>query len=343
VEVKLEQDLTTPPRIRAINPKTGQSATLIDLNPEFNQLTFGLAKTITLHVKGFALSAGLYLPPDYSPGKRYPLVIQTHGYIPTEFSMDGRSEWSSGFSARPLAAHGIVVLQTYEFKNKRDHDRLVNGEEKRFGSPPEYAARNLATSVYETAIDYLRASGLIDTRRVGIVGFSRTVCFVAYALTHSRYHFAAASLVDGIDCGYFQHLAFPIGNEDDNLLNGAKSPFSKEGLGQWIKRSPSFNLDRVDTPVRLLALQPFSVLQGWEWFVGLKLQRKPVDFLELADASHLVVKPWERMVAQQGLVDWFSFWLKGEQDPDPAKASQYDRWHALRQLQHDQAIRNAAY
>jgi len=26
-----------------------------------------------------------------------------------------------------------------------------------------------------------------------------------------------------------------------------------------------------------------------------------------ADAAHLVVKPWERMVTQQGLVDWFRF------------------------------------
>jgi len=33
-------------------------------------------------------------------------------------------------------------------------------------------------------------------------------------------------------------------------------------------------------------------------------------------------------------VDWFSFWLKGEEDPDPAKAEQYKRWRKLRQ-QHE--------
>jgi len=29
--------------------------------------------------------------------------------------------------------------------------------------------------------------------------------------------------------------------------------------------------------------------------------------------------------SQQGNVDWFRFWLKGEEDPDPAKAEQYAR------------------
>jgi len=58
-----------------------------------------------------------------------------------------------------------------------------------------------------------------------------------------------------------------------------------------------------------------------------------VDFILLPDADHHLVKPWERMVSQQGAVDWFRFWLKDEEDPDPAKAEQYKRWRELRKLQ----------
>jgi hypothetical protein len=32
-------------------------------------------------------------------------------------------------------------------------------------------------------------------------------------------------------------------------------------------------------------------------------------------------------------VDWYCFWLKGEEDPDPAKAEQYKRWRELKTLQ----------
>jgi hypothetical protein len=53
----------------------------------------------------------------------------------------------------------------------------------------------------------------------------------------------------------------------------------------------------------------------------------------LPHAPHLLVKPWERMVSQQGDVDWFTFWLQGYEDPDPAKRDQYTRWEHLRDLQ----------
>jgi len=39
----------------------------------------------------------------------------------------------------------------------------------------------------------------------------------------------------------------------------------------------------------------------------------------------------------QGNVDWFCFWLKGEEDRDPAKAEQYARWHDLRELTQENA------
>ena len=63
-----------------------------------------------------------------------------------------------------------------------------------------------AVAAYEGAIDYLDTIGLIDRAHVGLIGFSRTGLYVRYALTHSRYQFAAASVMDSTDGGYFQCL-----------------------------------------------------------------------------------------------------------------------------------------
>ena len=41
----------------------------------------------------------------------------------------------------------------------------------------------------------------------------------------------------------------------------------------------------------------------------------------------------KRRAIQERYVDWFRFWLKGEEDPDPAKAEQYKRWRELRKMQ----------
>ena len=329
LEVSLEEDLNNPPKIYVADPESKRKELLLDLNPQFRELDFGRTEVITwTTADGTELTGGLYLPPDYVLGKRYPLVIQTHGFTSKRFSMGGLKEWNSAFAARPLASAGIVVLQGYGGIGEEQYKK----NEKRLGSTPEQARVRMEKQAYEGAIDALAERGLIDRDRVGIVGWSRAVCFVAYTLTHSKYSFAAASLVEGVDCGYFQELAFPPSAWDINKMNGGAVPLG-EGLQEWFKESPGFNLDKVHTPVRLLELEGDTVLGLWEWYVGLSFQRKPVDFVFLPAADHFVNRPWERVVAQQGLVDWFRFWLKGEVDSDVAKNEQYVRWRELRKLQ----------
>jgi hypothetical protein len=80
-------------------------------------------------------------------------------------------------------------------------------------------------------------------------------------------------------------------------------------------------------------LEPSSILLEWEWFASLSRLGKPVDMVAIQDGDHVLQKPWDRMISQQGNVDWFRFWLKGEEDQDPGKAQQYKRWRELRKLQ----------
>ncbi len=65
---------------------------------------------------------------------------------------------------------------------------------------------------------------------------------------------------------------------------------------------------------------------------------KPVEMVVLEDGVHALERPWDRRVSLQSNVDWFTFWLKGEEDRDPAKAEQYARWRALRKLHEQQQI-----
>jgi hypothetical protein len=76
-----------------------------------------------------------------------------------------------------------------------------------------------------------------------------------------------------------------------------------------------------------------SLLFEWEWFAGLSYLKKPVDLIYLPDGDHVLQKPWDRIISQQGNVDWFRFWLQGYEDANPAKAAQYRRWEELRKLQ----------
>jgi dipeptidyl aminopeptidase/acylaminoacyl peptidase len=315
LDVTLEEDINTPPRVFVSDSRGLRKTLLFDLNPQFAKLEFGRVEAVRWKATdGHEAIGGLYLPPDYRQGRRYPLVIQTHGFQPNKFWIDG--PWNSAFAAQPLAAEGMAVLQI--------GGSADSGEDAKYLNTPEEAPRQMAA--YEGAIDYLDGRGLIERNHVGIVGFSRTVFYVEYTLTHSRYQFAAASLADGFDGGYMNYLLWP--SADSVQVNGG--PPVGSGISDWLKHSPGFNLDRVRTPIHLEYYGPGNVLGGWQWFSGLSLLGKPVDFIWLPEGTHLLVKPWERLTSQQGNVDWFSFWLKGTEDPDRRKRAQYKRWEGLR-------------
>jgi dipeptidyl aminopeptidase/acylaminoacyl peptidase len=325
-EIIAEQDMNTPPRVVAIDLKKHERKALLDLNPGFEALAFGRVEKIDWTDKrGRTISGGLYLPPDFKAGVRYPLVIQTHGFDPQEFSMDGR--YSTAFSARPLAGKAIVVLQVNDIL----YDSLVTRQE------PENAM-----SVYENAVDLLDTKGIIDPARIGIIGFSRTCFYVKYTLTHSRLHFLAAIAADGVDAGYLQYLVFSNSNaqaSDEVEAIIGKAPFGA-GISRWLQQSPGFMLDKVDTPVLLQALDPSSILGEWEWFSGLRRLGKPVDLLYLPTGSHVLIQPWHRLASQGTALDWLCFWLKNEEDPAPDKREQYRHWEHFRDRVRDTVSMN---
>lgn len=107
-----------------------------------------------------------------------------------------------------------------------------------------------------------------------------------------------------------------------------------------MEHSVSFNYDKVHTPLRLESDSNdprdggfAGVLEEWETFAALRKLQKPVELIFVPHGAHPVEKPWDRMTSQQGDVDWFAFWLKGEEDPDPVKSEQYVRWRELKRLQ----------
>src|SRR5260370_31485786 len=159
-------------------------------------------------------------------------------------------------------------------------------------------------SAYEGAIKYLHEIGMVDRSLVGLIGWSRTCLHVKYALTHSN-DFAAAAIGDGIDGGYYQYMTIsnisPGVTKFFEVINGGP-PFG-DGLRAWMERSPGFNIDKVRVPLRIVAPSPAALQMDWEWFAALRELRKPVEMVMLKDGEHDLVKPWERMVSQQGNVD----------------------------------------
>jgi hypothetical protein len=324
LSVNLEQDINSPPKLVLNDPKTKQKALVLDLNPQFNQLTLGHVEIFAWKTQEDGVAEGtLYFPPDYVPGKRYPLIIQTHDERRERFWIDG--PYSTAYAAQPLANRGFLVLQmgqvdVYE-KASLNEIGAIYGTSR---EGPHYSA------LFESAIKELEQRGLIDPNRIGLSGFSRTFYHVLYDLTHSSRHFAAAVAADGVNFGYVWCLYYLTTYTDSSScekINGG-APFS-DGLAGWARAAPTFRLDKVDAPLLLQAIS--APLGEWEVFAGLKWLKKPVEMLNFyPEGAHELVKPQQRLLSQGSVVDWYCFWLKGEEDPDPAKHEQYRRWRKMK-------------
>jgi len=328
--VTVEEDINHPPVLMVTNPRTKQKATLLDLNPQFANLMFGRTEIFEWQAKGstpHAMIGLLYYPPDYSPGKRYPLIIQTHAFTKDRFWIIG--PYNTGYAAQPLVSKGFMVLQLdmggKDLKLARD---VVDTSKE---GPEEMAA-------YESAISALSDKGLIDSKRVGITGFSRTVYHTLYTLTHSEAHIGAVVVSDGVTFGYAGCLFYMSSREDQSLcekMNSAKAPPFGDELLRWKDSAVTFRLDRIQAPVLLQSIN--GPLGEWEVYAGLKWLDKPTELLNFyPTGEHSLIRPSQRMLSEQTTVDWYCFWLKGEEDPDSAKLDQYKRWRELRKLQQAQ-------
>jgi len=228
-------------------------------------------------------------------------------------------------AAQPLAIAGIVVLQMDE---RRDH-----------AATPVEAPDQVAG--IEAAISQLVADGVIDPDRVGIAGFSRTCWHIEEALLHSPKSFAAAVIADGVDFSYMQYLMF--GEENPELkaeferVNGG-DPFAREDLQRWVENAPGFSLDHLQTPLRIESHGGSAILEEWETYASLRMQHKSVDLIDISDGQHLLQKPLERLASQQGVVDWFRFWLEDYEQPHPQDETEYVRW---RQMRRDKQVASA--
>jgi dipeptidyl aminopeptidase/acylaminoacyl peptidase len=314
--VSVRQSLNEPPTLWASNSTTGKERRLWDPNPQFSHIRFGQASMY--HWKdtlGSEWSGVLIKPVDYMPGQRYPLVVQMYDFVAGQFLTDGL--YPTTFAARHLASSGFVVLQI-----KKRPSTLSEAD-------PQGHLEG-----YRSAIDSLSAAGLVDRRRVGVVGFSWTCWYAINALIKEPTLFAAATIADGLDNSYMQYLIFGVGayqvERQMERIRGT-SPFG-EGLKKWIEEAPGFHLDQVQSPIRMEAIDPVSVLQEWELYASLRMQNKPVDLIYFPTGTHIHQKPLERLESQQGNVDWFRFWLQGYEDPDPAKQAQYRRWEKLKAI-----------
>jgi dipeptidyl aminopeptidase/acylaminoacyl peptidase len=318
VEVKREEGLNERPKLYANGGSCACRKVLYDPNPQADQFTFGHAEVFEwIDKNAIPWRGGVIYPTDYVKSKSYPLIVQTHGFNPNEFLVDGPDGYTTAFAAQAFANAGFIVLQI------EDNRRAMTIDER---EGPLYAEG------FHAGIEKLISEGLANPAKVGLISFSRTGWHTLHFLKEYPDMLAAVTMADAGLIGYVADMLSVNSSKDfkmqfPKVVGGIKNP------EEWIAKSPMYKLSGIETPVRLEANDPGSAVATWEMYWLLRSANRPVDFIYFPKGNHILFSPLNRLGSQGGNVDWFRFWLQGLEDPDPKKAEQNKRWRNLRSQQ----------
>ncbi len=296
---------TSPPQLVSLPYAGGAAITLADPNRAIRDRI--KARAAPLSWKNGA--TGILLLPPGKPS-RLPVVVQY--YHCAGFLKGGVGE---EIPMLPLIESGIAILCMDRVRVAAD-----GGME---------ASYDRALADIGRAIDELAADGTIDPGRVGIGGLSFGSEVALWSIRKSK-RFAAATLSSGqLSAIYYWANALPGRGFAEMLGDFWKVGDPDTDPERWKLLAPTADAGAIDTPL-LMQLPESEVRYAVEFHTKLKRAGKPAEMVAFADEPHIKYQPKHKRAVYERNLDWYRFWLKGETDPDPAKAGQYVRWERLR-------------
>jgi dipeptidyl aminopeptidase/acylaminoacyl peptidase len=306
-----------PPRLEALDLRSRDRKLLLDPNPQLGSSRLSETRRLDITDRYGDRSFGyLVMPLNPDVGGPYPLIITTYRCPGFARGAGGNEQPVHAF-----AAQGFAVLC---------FDRPNQADSTSAGSAGiEFRDTNMVLASLEAAIDELIAQGIVDPKRIGLTGLSNGAQNTVFAISHSP-RFAAASIAaDGVDPILYDLDGGGESFKPFERLFGLPRLSEPGAMQAWQKFSAALTADQIHAPLLMQSAQ-LEQPGAMELYTRLSDLKKPVEAIVYADEFHQKYQPRHRLAVYERNLDWFNFWLRGIEDPDPAKTAQYERWHVLR-------------
>lgn len=250
---------------------------------------------------GATIEGVLHKPMDYDPNKKYPLLVVIHGG-PTGIDRP-----------TPVPAYVYPIIQ---WLNKgalvlRPNYRGSAGYGEKFRA---LNVKNLGVGdAWDvlSGVDHLDQKGLIDTDKMGAMGWSQGGYISAFLTTTSN-RFKAISVGAGISNWMTYYVNTDIHPFTRQYLKA--TPWEDEAV--YKKTSPMTHINKASTPT-LIQHGEFDrrvpIPNAYELLQGLRDVGVPAKLVVYKGFGHGITKPKERLVANWHNWQWFNRYIWGEE------------------------------
>jgi dipeptidyl aminopeptidase/acylaminoacyl peptidase len=302
---KMAMLLSTPTEMGDVfvaNSRSGEMEQITHVNAElFAKLH--LTEPEMIWYKSFdgrRIQAWVQKPPDFEPGKKYPMILDIHGgpHSAYGYVFDHEFQW--------MAAKGYVVL----YPNPRGSTSY--GQE--FGNIIQYAYPGDDFKDLMAGVDDLIARGWVDPEKLGVTGGSGGGVLTNWVIGHTDRFKAAVSQRSIADWAGFWYTA-DFSEFTPMWFRGA--PWEQEA--DFKARSPITYIQNVHTPLMLIEgeadFRTPPADGGEQMFRALKYLKRPVVMVRFPGESHELSrsgKPVHRVERLENIVAWFDKYLMGQ-------------------------------
>ena len=299
-----------PPHLVRIDIETGHREVLFDPNAGLAADLQGMTiRTLRWTDAQGRVFTGKFYPAAHGSARPAPLFV-TH-YSCAGFVRGGvGDEWP----LLSLAQHGIAALCINQLSD------YVLDPAERFGQ---------GVAAVRSVVDLLVDEGQVDRTRVGMGGLSFGSSLTLWAATESD--LLAAASVASNDVSYMHYLVNSLRGETFfsvlKELWGLGAP--DETPAQWQAISTALKVDKITAPI-LFQQAEQEYITGLDLTLPL-LRRNRADLYVFPNEPHVKFQPRHLLAVNERNLDWFRFWLLGEETASPERQREYVHWRAIRE------------
>ena len=284
----------------------GSEKQLTDANPQQRQIAWspGVRLVDYTSTKGDKLQGALYLPANYQPGRKYPMLVTIY---------EKRSQNMHAYAAPSETRAPNPTLYTSKGYAVFDPDIVY-----KLNDPGMSAVWSVIPAV-KAAI----ATGVVDSANVGLWGHSWGGYQTAFLVTQTNLFksaIAGAPLTDMVSM--YSSIYWNTGGTNQGIFESSQGRFKgnfTENTDAYIRNSPVFHAKNVQTPLIILHNDKDGAVdfnQGVTYYNTLRQLGKEVIMLEYAGENHGLARPTNQKDYANRMGEWFDHYLEGAPAPD---------------------------